>query len=290
MRVHVIGAVLRVVLQNEDRRILPVPAGGDRFDDPAQRQVVLRDHGARRRIACARVGRMVPSQAQDREARQIAVLFKLPKLLQPDVHAAAIGGHQVEGRVIGIDRAFEPGHRGHEGARHGLVASGLGRLLRWRLLAGRAHELAVAPHGNAGAAAGVPDVSQRGRVEVAVRVAHLSASLGEVGTAAVGIVHRPDPFDGVGRVGARRVGVAVVADLRVHVEVVEQHELAGERVRIGRHVLAEEAERRIAVSLGDVPEDLVVGAVLPDDVEDVLDRRGGAHAPRDRRPRRRPRR
>ena len=83
----------------------------------------------------------------------------------------------------------------------------------------------------------------------------------------------------------------VVADLGVDVEVVEQHELARQGVGVGRRILAEEAEARIAVSRRQVAEDLVVGAVLLDDVEDVRDRRGVADARGNRRrPRRRGRR
>jgi hypothetical protein len=66
--------------------------------------------------------------------------------------------------------------------------------------------------------------------------------------------------------------VAVVAHLRVDVEVVEQHELAGERVRVRRDLLSEQGQVRVAVPLRQVAQDLVVGAVLADDVEDVLDR------------------
>ena len=77
--------------------------------------------------------------------------------------------------------------------------------------------------------------------------------------------------------------MAVVADLGVDVEVVEQDELAGERVGVGRDLLAEEAEARIAVAFRHVAEDLIVGAVFLDDVEDVPDRRCAADRARDRR-------
>ena len=67
--------------------------------------------------------------------------------------------------------------------------------------------------------------------------------------------------------------MAVVADLGVDVEVVERCERRRERVGIRRHIFAEERQRRIAVRLRQVAEHLVVGAVLANDVEDVLDRR-----------------
>ena len=74
----------------------------------------------------------------------------------------------------------------------------------------------------------------------------------------------------------------VVADLSVDVEVVEQHETLRERMCVGCDVLPEQREPRIAVSLRQVAEKLVVGTVFPDDVKDVLDRRAEADRPRNR--------
>ena len=143
-------------------------------------------------------------------------------------------------------------------------------------------ELAVAADAHARARGEVPDVAVGGGGEVPVVVADLVAAFAQVEAAALAVERRPQLLDGVGRVGRGRVGVAVVADLGVHVEVVEQHELARDRVGVRRHVLAEKRQVRVAVALGHVAEHLVVGAVLADHVEDVLDRRRLADAPRDR--------
>ena len=102
----------------------------------------------------------------------------------------------------------------------------------------------------------------------------VDGTLRRIGNAAVAaIAQRPDPLDEVGGIGAHRPFVAVGADLAVDVEVVEQHELAGQGVMVGRDRLGEQAEVRVAVAFGHVAEDLVVGAVLLDDVDDILDRR-----------------
>src|SRR5207248_7438681 len=61
-------------------------------------------------------------------------------------------------------------------------------------------------------------------------------------------------------------------------EAVEDAEALGERVVVGRRVAAEVQERRVAVGLAEVAEQLVVGAVLLDDVDDVLERRVAAAA------------
>ncbi len=101
--------------------------------------------------------------------------------------------------------------------------------------------------------------------------------LGRIGDAAIAaIAERPDPLDEVAGIGPHRPFVAVGADLALDVEVVEQHELADQGVVVGRDGLGEQADARLAVAFGHVAEDLVVGAVLLDDVDDVLDRRGVA--------------
>jgi hypothetical protein len=83
---------------------------------------------------------------------------------------------------------------------------------------------------------------------------------------------------GVGRVGP---GVAVDRDFAVTVEVVEEDVLLDEGMLVGSDLLAEEDEFGVAVGVRDVAEDLVVGAVLFDDVDDVLDGAGLADALRD---------
>ena len=71
-----------------------------------------------------------------------------------------------------------------------------------------------------------------------------------------------------------RGGPVVTVDrgLRVRVDVVEQREPARQRVGVRRDSSAEERQVRVAVPTRIVPKDLIVGADLLDDVEDVLDR------------------
>ena len=66
------------------------------------------------------------------------------------------------------------------------------------------------------------------------------------------------------------------------VEVVDQGELPDQRVLVRRDLFAELHQRRVAVAPDVVAEDLVVGPVLLDDVDDVLDRRRLADVVRDR--------
>ena len=67
--------------------------------------------------------------------------------------------------------------------------------------------------------------------------------------------------------------MAVRAENAGAIGVIEQHELAHHLVLVRRDALAEDAERGVAVAFLDVTEDLVVGAVFLDDVEDVFEDR-----------------
>ncbi len=65
MRIHVVGATLRIVLDHEDRRFVPDPALRDRFHQPADREVVLRHHRTRRRRAGARAVGVIVAEPDD---------------------------------------------------------------------------------------------------------------------------------------------------------------------------------------------------------------------------------
>jgi hypothetical protein len=66
--------------------------------------------------------------------------------------------------------------------------------------------------------------------------------------------------------------MAVDRGLRVGVHVVEQREPLDQRVQIRGDRLAEQGQCRVTITSGVVAQHLVVGPVLADDVEDVLDR------------------
>ena len=136
-------------------------------------------------------------------------------------------------------------------------------------------ELAVAAIADPSLGRPVPEVARR-------RPGHGESPLRRIGHAAVAPVRqRPGALDEIGGVGTHRPFVSIGADFAVHVEIVQEHELARQRVVIGRHALGEKAKLRLAVALGNVAENLVVGAVLLDDVDDVLDRRRVADAARE---------
>ena len=72
--------------------------------------------------------------------------------------------------------------------------------------------------------------------------------------------------------------MAIGAEDAGAIGVIEQDELAGQLVLVGRNALAENAEGGIAVALFHVTQHLVVSAVLLDDIHDVLEDAGFAHS------------
>jgi hypothetical protein len=65
--------------------------------------------------------------------------------------------------------------------------------------------------------------------------------------------------------------VTVGAEDAAAISVVKEDEFADELVLVRRHLFAEDAQGRVAVSRSDVAEDLVVGPVFLDDVNDMLE-------------------
>src|SRR5262249_56734952 len=73
MTVYMIEAVLRIVLRHENRRLLPVPALRDRFNDAAEGEIVVGDRGARRRKARARPLCVIVVEKNEDQVGKVAV-------------------------------------------------------------------------------------------------------------------------------------------------------------------------------------------------------------------------
>src|SRR2546430_1385671 len=98
----------------------------------------------------------------------------------------------------------------------------------------------------------------------------------------VAVTHRPGLLDEIGGIGGHGPLVAIGADFALDVKVVKQHKVARQLVVVGSDALVEQAKARVAVAFGQVAEDLIVGAILLDDVNAILDRAGVTHLNRDR--------
>src|SRR5438093_4314054 len=76
MRVDVVGAVLGVILHDEDGGPRPELRAGDRFNDPSEGQVIVRDGSGWRRVVGRGAAGVVVGQADDLEPGHMADLFE----------------------------------------------------------------------------------------------------------------------------------------------------------------------------------------------------------------------
>src|SRR4029078_3268847 len=103
-------------------------------------------------------------------------------------------------------------------------------------------KLAVAPDAHPLADAGVPDIAVgRGR-DVAVGVAHGAPAFAQVRAATMPVVHGPDLLDECARIRTHGKRVTALTDLGIDVEVVEQHDVPRQGVRVRCDVFAEKAQ------------------------------------------------
>ena len=236
--VDVVGAVLRIVFDDEDRHFRPEFAARGGGDDLGEALVVAGDRGVGGKRAGRGAAGVVFAERHDGEAREDAGFFGGVEIGDPEIDFV---------------------HVAHLASIAPLAAVGGGDALG---------AFAVVFVRNAVSAAEVPEVTVGGRFHLLVagefavfRVADDPRALVEIG-------------------GHRGIAptVAVDADFTVGVEIIEEDVVAGELVVVRRDLFAEDRETRVAVADGfaggipQVAEDLVVGAVFLDDVEDVFNR------------------
>ena len=147
MRIHVIGTVLRVVLDDEDRCFSPELRMGQRFDEHPERQIVVRHGGDGRPLVGSRARSMIVGQPHDLQPRHVALLFKALQLRDKPLDALHIEIVRVKAAIPGIEMPFEGLHLGS--ARVGNFLS-------------VGDELAVAAIAHARLARAVPQITARG--------------------------------------------------------------------------------------------------------------------------------
>src|ERR1700733_5017991 len=100
MSVNMIGSVLRVVLQNEDGRVVPIGAVRNGIDDAAYSQVIVRHRGLRRGLRGTRASGVIVGQIEQSELGKFFIrslaLYELAELAQEFVGAKLVG-------IIGIE-------------------------------------------------------------------------------------------------------------------------------------------------------------------------------------------
>ena len=135
-------------------------------------------------------------------------------------------------------------------------------------------EFAVAAIAHTRLAGAVPQIAFR-------RLRHFEIAFAGIGIFAapiMAVAERPEFFDKIRGIRAHAPFMAVGAHLALDIKIVEQHEFARELVVVGRDFFTEQTQARIAVALRQIAQDLVVGAVLLDDVDAILDRAGFTHS------------
>ena len=106
MCVHMVGAILRVVFEDEDGGVIPVGAVRDSIHDAAERQIVIGHGGRGTRKVRTRAARVIVGQIQQDEGRQLELrpLVRLAgahegrELVQEFVGAKLVGIFGVEVR------------------------------------------------------------------------------------------------------------------------------------------------------------------------------------------------
>ena len=308
MGVDVVGAILSVVLDHEDKRVLGEGAARHGLDDEAHGIVVVgklgldRVHPVYRPLEGTGV---VMADAHQHQRRCLAGGDEGLEFAVPFLEPPVVGKRLVETAEIRIG----VGHQSRLGGPEHLAAAlpwlAVQRNSRGSCARRFARQIAIeAPVADpqARAQGGVPDIAPpllaprpieagdiarawqdigigradrigrhalraRGVTDVDVAVGALLVVL----QAPAGVVHRRFALGEV--VGPRRggpvpAGVAALAGIEEGVEV---DELAGERMMVWRHRRSEDRQFGIAVAHGEIPEDLIVGAVLLDDVDHVPD-------------------
>ena len=275
MPVDVVGTVLAVVLDHEDHRVLPVPAVRDLIDDVANGEVAVGDL----RLRVRRTAGVVTGEPHHVEVGGTSLL----ELLLPDLVAVDVRDRGVERRRQRIGDVVQ--RRDHRavvalqvgGGQLGGVTAVLDALDRAVVLLPRTGRLALGVLELTVVACGIAGVLDRRPQEARTLVAQhvllgvvaaLVLTRGRLGV--LGVIALHQPVVALGRVRADVV------------QVVVETELLGQRVLVRRDLRSELRQARVAVALGHVAVHLVVGAVLLDQHEDVLDRRRVTDARRDR--------
>ena len=260
MRVHVIGAVLRVVFQDEDGRRRPEGRTTEGLDNASKRQVVVGHVGAWRGRAGPGARGVIVGQPHDHQRRHGSFGHEALQLAEKDVGSFLVGDVEI------ITGEFATGVGGKEWF-VSLVAGG--HLCTCFDIVGN-HELAVVAEGDAFALGQVPQVAAGWFCNIIVVARRHPAPVGAfviVASPAARVVGGHGLLEIVG--GIRRHGpvVPVWAHLGVHEESVKQSETLGKCVMVGRNGPRKKGERCIAVALWHVAKHLVVRTVFLDDVD-----------------------
>ena len=184
---------------------------------------------------------MIVGQAKNDQAGHLPLALEPLQLFDEAVGTALIAVRQVEAPEKRVEVSFQALDPGMPGA------------ARPRAII---NELAVAAIAYACLLAAVPQVAACGHGDGRCAFGRIvEARGGSVRVLALmPIVQRPHLLDEIGGIGRRAPFVAVGADFTVNIEIVQEHELPGQGVKVGRDALGKKAKPRIAVALRMSPK------------------------------------
>ena len=272
---------LRIVLDGQNEGLLPELAVTDRFNDATEGQVVVGNARGRRGLACGGATGVVVGQANEDHLREFTLGFKGLELADEVIGPVLVGHRHVPTDVVRRRVRNQGRHHRPTGENHlvGLalpspIAGQIGDetfLLGIAPADGGGGELAVIAQGLAVLEGIVPDEARR-RIRQGIVLVFAHAVRVAARESGEGLLH---VIGGKGRggplmpVGAQNSGA---------VRIVQQGKVAGDLVQVGGDLLAEDAQVSAAITPGIVAEDLVVGPVLLDHINHVLEDTGLANA------------
>ena len=275
MSVDMIDAILGVILHDKYRHRLPETRMGEPFDHAAQREVVVRHARLRRAPTRRRPHGVIARQNHHDEVWHRRARLPLAEVLEEHVGLDDIGRLLRPPRVFANEDTVEGGNR-----RTRIVPALEQRTEKRRVVwlavailgeqfcANRGHRIGgrrriLAEYGNALAHGlrRLPEKPARGIRKRIIPLGRITAPEVEWPHGILGFVCLCEPLMAIGRVSTRGE------------KVVEENELFGQCMRIGRDVASVHHECGVACALADVAQHLIVRAVLLDDVHDVVDER-----------------
>ena len=229
----------------------------------AEGEVVIGEVGGGGIGAGPETGGVVVAETHDGEGGEVSSFFGFGEIAEEVFHPVDVGEVGIEAAEVGIGDGGEA------------FASRFGPLL-FAVFGGgdEGDEPAVVADGESFFKGSVPEIAAGGVGGFSGVIDWGATEVEAEGTAPSGVEVGIELLGIVGSDGAGGPDVTVGANIAVDVKIIEQDEFAGEFEVIGSLFFAEQDEGGIPVSFAEATEDLIVGAIFFDDVDDVLDGRG----------------
>src|SRR5258708_6341165 len=235
MRIDMVRPILGIVFENKDRRLFPDRTMGYVFDQPAKGQVVVGNLGDRAISSFMQTAGMIVrkiDRAKTRDGpglnKRVEVMFKYG--FPEDILYGKVPARVFRAIVL---RLFEDGK---------------GRVTV-------VHEFSIVAEGYSGAITIVQDKSFS-------RIGYGRAAIKIIIPAAAAIVVRPVLFYKVGSIPCHGPVVAIGADFRIHIKIIQEDKITGQGMFVGRDLIPEKTKAAVAVAFGHVAQHVCIGTIF----------------------------